>query len=262
MTKMGFMLVKMFTFAAFLMAIGAPAAFAQKDAPPVHQWMEVTKIVVRPEKVGEFRDWVKNEFNPALVKGGVKLQYAWSTAEFGDLFTYFFVSPIEKFADFDGAGPIEKALGRDAARPFFTKAGSLVKSVQNYAMVERPDMSYMGKMSGEPKMAVMISVKVAQGHDADFENFMINEYLPPFKKSDAQAFLVHQTVFGGSQGQFVMLAPIDNFAELDKGHPIARVLGPDGFKKLMQRLPAGTTTEGEVDVISFQPSLSIMPAGK
>ena len=253
---------KMFAFAAFLMAIAAPAAFAQKDAPAGPQWMEVTKIVVRPEKVGEFHDWVKNEFNPALIKGGVKLQYAWHTGEFGDLFTYYFVSPIGKFADFDGDGPIEKALGRDAAGPFFAKAGTLVKSVENYAMAERPDMSYMGKMSGEPKMAVMITIDVAQGHDADFENFMINEYLPAFKRSDAQAFLVHQTVFGGRQGHYVMLAPIDNFAELDKGHPIARVLGQDGFRKLMQKLPAGTSTQAEVDVISFQPSLSIMPAGK
>jgi len=263
MTKMDHMRVKMFMFAAFILTgVAAPAAFAQKEAPTDRHWLEVTKVTVRPEKVGEFRNFVKNEFNPALVKGGVKLQYTWSTALFGDAFTYYFVTPIEKFADFDGDGPIEKALGKDAVGPFFAKAGALVSSVHTWAMVERPDMTYMGKMSGEPKMAVMIGVNVAQGHESDFENFIINEYLPVFKKSDAQAFLAHQTVFGGGQGEYVMLGAIDSFADLDKGHPIARVLGQDGFKKLMQKLPAGTLTESEVNVIRFHPSLSIMPAAK
>jgi hypothetical protein len=254
----------LFLFAAILliMVMVPSGAFAQKDAPTGPQWMEVTTVTVRPDKAGEFRDFFVKEFKPALMKGGLKEQWVWSTAGFGDEFVYYFVSPMEKFAELDGPSPMEKALGRDGMRPFFTRAGALVKSVHTAAMIERPDMTYMGKMTGQPKMAVMIGVNVAQGHEADFENFIINEYLPVFKKSDAKAFLAHQTVFGGSQGEYVMLSPIDNFAELDKGHPIARVLGQDGFKKLMQKLPAGTIAESEVNIIHFDPSMSIMPAAK
>lgn len=264
MTKIDPMFAKVFLFAAVILtAIAFPTGtLAQKDMPTGPHWMEVTKVTVRPEKVGEFRNFVKNEFNPALVKGGVKLQYTWSTAMFGEAFVYYFVTPIEKFADFDGEGPIEKALGKDAVGPFFARAGALVSSVHTYAMMERPDLSYTGKMAGAPKMAVMIGINVSQGHEADFESFMMNEYLPAFKKSDALAFLAHKTIFGGSQTEYTMLGIIDSFAELDKGHPIARVLGQDGFKKLMQKLPAGTITESEVEIIRFHPSLSIVPAAK
>jgi hypothetical protein len=57
-----------------------------------------------------------------------------------------------------------------------------------------------------------------------------------------------------------MLAPIDNYAELDKGHPIARVEGRDGFKRILQKMPAGTIVESEVTVIRLNEGLSIMPA--
>jgi hypothetical protein len=247
---------------AVLAVIAMPGgAFAQeKDSDTGPHWLQVTTVTVRPEKVGDFRNFIKNEYNPAFVKGGGKLSFAWTTAGFGEAFTYYFVSPIEKFADFDGPSPIEKALGADAMGAFYTKAGSLVTSVHTTAMMERQDLTYIGKMTDNPKMAVMIGINVAEGHEADFENFMKNDYLPALKKTEAKGFLAHQTVFGGSQNEYVMLGIIDNFAELDKGHPIARVLGQDGFKKLMQRLPAGSVSESEVNIIRLNEGLSVMPA--
>jgi hypothetical protein len=248
---------------AVIFAIALPTgAVAQPKAPEAPHWLEVTTVTVRPEKVGEFRAFIKNEFNPALVKGGVKVSYAWETGVFGNEFIYYFVSPIEKFADYDGLGPIEKALGQEAMGPFFTRAGALVSTVHTAAMMERPDLTYLGKNMGPPKMAVMIGINVNEGHEMDFENFMKTEYLPAFAKSDAKGFLAHQTVFGGNQGEFVMLGLIDSFADLDKSHPIARVLGQDGFKKLMQKMPAGTVSESEVNIIKLVPSLSIIPAPK
>ncbi len=244
-----------------LLAIGMPGgAFAQvKTGPGAPSWLEVTKVTVKPEKAWEFGKFMKDEFKPALVKGGVKLSYAWQTAIFGDEFTYYFVSPIAKFADYDGDGPIEKALGKDGVGPFYAKASALVTSVHTTAMIERPDLTYMSKDAGQPKLAVMIGINVNQGHEADFENFMINEYLPALRKSDAIAFLAHQTVFGGDQNEYVMIGMISNFAELDKGHPISRLLGRDGFKKLMQKMPAGTISESEINIIRLNETLSIIP---
>jgi hypothetical protein len=195
-----------------------------------------------------------------VTKGGLTTSFVWQTAAFGDAFRYYFVQPVGKMADMDGPSPLEKGLSKDGVSAFFDKAGTMVTDVHSYAMAERPDLTYMSKKAGMLKMAVLMYFRIGQGHEADFENFMMNDFLPSWKKADAASLLSHQTVFGGSQNEYYMLAPIDSYAELDKGHPIARVEGRDGFKRIMQKLPAGTIVESEVTVIRLNESLSIMPA--
>ncbi len=251
--------------AVFFMSAAAGSGFGQmktEAAAGGPSLLRVTMVTVRPDMVGEFRSFIRDEYNPAMAKGGVTVSYAWETAGFGDVFKYYFVSPIKNFAEYDGMDPIGKALGPDAVGAFFKKAGTMVSSVHTYAMVERQDLSYVGKMSGPPKMGVVISIKVGQGHEADFENFLLNDYLPAFKKSDAAAFLVHQTVFGGDPNEYVIVGPMENFADLDKGHPIARVIGRDGFKKLMQKLPVGSLASYDVSIMRLNPTLSIIPGAK
>jgi hypothetical protein len=53
-------------------------------------------------EINEFLDIEKNEVVPALKKGGEKSRALYQTTLFGDTFEFAAVTPLSKFADFDG----------------------------------------------------------------------------------------------------------------------------------------------------------------
>ncbi len=229
------------------------------QAAPPSQWLVITQISVKPEMMAEFQNFMKNTTNPALKKGGVKWREVWQSTNFaGDAFEFVLVAPFDKFADFDAAGPLEKALGAQGFADWQAKAGSLVKSVHRYIVRTRPDLSPMSKPYA-PKLAVVSSVRVANGRNQEFENYIKNDFAPVFAKAGA-TYLVSQTIFGGDANEYVTLALRDSFTDIDKGPIPTQVLGDEGAKKLFAKLPAGTITHMERTIMRLVPELSIMPA--
>jgi len=229
------------------------------QAMPPSQWLVITQVIVKPEMMAEFQNFMKTTTNPALKKGGVKWREVWqSTYYAGDAFEFVLVAPFEKFAEFDGASPLERALGAQGFADWQAKAGSLVKGVHRYIIRTRPDLSVMSKRYA-PKLAVVSSVHVANGRNQDFENYLKNDYVPVVAKGGA-TYLVSQTIFGGDPNEYVTLTMRDSFAELDKGPVVIQVLGPEGGQKLLDKLPAGTVTHLERSIMRLVPELSIMPA--
>jgi hypothetical protein len=242
--------------AAFIITVSSlgVAAQAKPDAPGP-SLMEVTWVSVKPDMSNEFREMVKNEFNPALIKGGLKESWTWHNG-LGDAFSYVFVSGLGKMAEMDGPSPIEKGLAPEAIGQFFKKAGTMVNSVRTAVMIERPDLSFVAS-NAPPKMAVVVTMKAAPGKQSEFDTYFMNEFMPAFKKSDVKGLMMHQLMMGGDPHEYVMLVPIDSWADIDKGHPVARAIGMDGWRKLRDRMPGSIV---DVTVMKFEPSLSIMPA--
>jgi hypothetical protein len=227
-------------------------------ATPPSQWLVITQVSVKPEMMAEFQNFMKNTTNPALKKGGLKWRNVWQSTNYaGDAFEFVIVAPFDKFAEFDGASPLEKALGSQGFADWSAKAGSLVKGVHRYIVRTRPDLSVMSKASA-PKLAVVSSVHVAVGRNQDFENYTKNDFLPVMAKGGA-TYLVSQTIFGGDANEYVTLTMRDSFAEIDKGPVPIQVLGMEEAQKLFQKLPAGTVTLIERSIVKFVPELSIMP---
>ena len=52
--------------------------------------------------------------------------------------TYASVGPIDKMADLEGPGPVEKALGKDAMPRIMATAAKLIDSTQNMAVRTMP----------------------------------------------------------------------------------------------------------------------------
>jgi hypothetical protein len=226
---------------------------------PTPQFLALTVVSVKPEMVTEFQNFMKTTTNPALKKGGMKSREVWqSTTVGGDAFEFVIVAPMEKFAEFDGPGPLEKGLGAQGMVAWQAKAGSLVNSVRRYIIRTRPDLSFVGKLTGPPKLAVVHSVQVAPNRNNDYENYVKNNYLPVMKQAGV-TYLVAQTIFGGDANEYITLTMRDTFADLDKGPVITQVLGEEGTQKLLQKLPAGTVTKVERSLSRFMPELSIMP---
>ncbi|MFN2493895.1 MAG: hypothetical protein ABR501_13535 [Pyrinomonadaceae bacterium] len=229
-------------------------------AAPPSQWLVITQVNVKPEMMAEFQSFMKNTTNPALRKGGVKWREVWQSTNYaGDAFEFVIVTSFDKFADFDGPSPLERALGSQGFADWSAKAGSLVKGVHRYIIRTRPDLSVMSRMSSPHKLAIVSFVHVANGRNQDFENYTKNEHLPVMAKGGVN-YLVSQTIFGGDANQYVTLTARDSFAEIDKGPVPAQVLGTEGALKLFQKLPAGTVTHIERTIMRFVPELSIMPA--
>lgn len=256
MNKSKWMKISLNVAAVFITLTASITVAAQeKTAAAAPALLDVTRVSVKPDMGREFNEFVKNEFNPALIKGGMKESWAWQSG-LGDAFTYVFVSGLSKMGDMDGPSPLEKGLGADAVGPFFKRAGTMVTSVRSMVMIERPDLSFVTS-TAVPKMAVVVTMKAAPGRQSEFETYFMNEFMPAFKKTDVRGLMMHQLMMGGDPHEYVMLVPIENWAEIDRGHPVARTIGMDGWKKIRDRMPGSIT---DITVMRLNPSLSIMPA--
>jgi len=232
----------------------------QKDQPMAQtasqpEWLSVQIVRVKPDQLTEWQAFVKSQVNPTLQKGGIKQREAFTTATFGDIYQYVFVTPIKNFAQYDEQSPIVKALGEDGARSFSEKARKFYTNWNTYAVRVRPDLSYVGKSSGPPKLAVVTWISVAPGRGPEF---IKTDLLPVMKRAEVPGYLVSQIVFGGDANQYVSLTALDNYAAIDQGPPMMRVLGQQGADKLLQKT-AGIVTHVERFVARFVPELSIVP---
>jgi hypothetical protein len=227
---------------------------AQAPAGPVFMHLTVTRI--KPDMLTEWQELQKNETLPALQKAEVKVRDVWVSALFGEYYEFVTVAPIANFAQYDGPGPTVRALGQEAARAYGAKLRKMLVSQHGYVLQARPDLSVQGKTQEPPKMAVVTMVRVAPGRTTEFENFIKSDLLPVIRKADLKGYYISQTVLGGDANEYTALALIENFAEIGKGEPLARVLGQDGANKLRQKL-AGIVTNVERSVYRYVPDLSL-----
>jgi hypothetical protein len=248
-----------------LIATHSHEAIAQNPTPTPEaaatpEFLSITVVSVKPEMMIEFQNFMKNTTNPALKKGGLKWREVWqSTGAAGDAFEFVLVTPVAKLADFDGPGALEKGLGPQGLPAWQTKAGSLVNSVRRFILQTRPDLSFAAQRTGPPKLAIVHFVHVAPNRNADYENYLKNDFVPVMKQAGV-TYLVYQTIFGGNSNEFVTLTMRDSFADLDKGPVLRQALGPEAAQKLLQKLPAGAVGHIERSIARFVPELSIIPA--
>ena len=258
-------LLRAFCVATLVLLAAHSPALAQTPTPtpqgaPTPEFLSLTMVTVKPEMVVEFQNFMKNTTNPALKKGGVKWREVWqSTGAAGDAFEYVLVTPVAKFADFDGPSALEKGVGAQGMAAWQTKAGSLVTSVRRFIIRTRPDLSFAAQRSGGPKLAVVHFVEVAPNRNDDYENFLKNDFVPVMKQAGV-TYLVSQTIFGGNANEYITLTMRDSFADLDKGPVHIQVLGQEAGQKLMQKMPAGAVVNLERSITRFVPELSIGPS--
>ncbi|HWN99602.1 MAG TPA: hypothetical protein VNS63_10070 [Blastocatellia bacterium] len=231
---------------------------------PAPDWYSVALVRVKPDMVTEWEDLQKNVVNPALKKSGLKERSVFQTAVFGTAFEYVVITQITNFAQFDEPmSPLRKTLGEDAYRDYLTKSRRCIVSTQTVAAQSRPDLSYMGKvtsMTGPPKLAVVNSISVVPGRATAFENLVKTDILPVMKKADVIGYFMNQTMFGGDGYEYTSVVFLDSFADLGKGSPFVRALGPQGAATLFAKV-AGLIAHQERTIARFNPDLSFGPGG-
>lgn len=228
------------------------AAEAPAAAP---QWMAISVVRVKPDMTNEWIDLNKKTVIPALKKAGVKERSCFTTAQFGESFEYVLITPIESLAQYDGESPLRKALGESGYQAYLEKARRMVTSVHTFADEARMDLSYEGKMTGPPNLAVVAAITVAPGRTQEFENLIKTTVLPAVKKGEAKGYFVTQTVLGGDISSYTTVTMYDSFADMAKGSPLMKGMGAAGYASFLRKT-AGIVVKAERAVYRFNAELS------
>ena len=189
-----------------------------------------THTQVKPEMLNEWFDLQKNEVVPALKKAGVTTRAVLVANLFGNSFEYVTVTPFAKYADFDGEGPLVRALGQAAAARLNEKLRRCVASQVSYAGTRLTDISNV--IDGPPS-AVIVTVRyrIASGKMADFRDLVKSDVLPVYKKANVR-LTVTQRGPGANVNDVTMSTGYAKYADLDGGPVLTKQLGADGAAKV------------------------------
>jgi hypothetical protein len=230
-------------------------ASATATPPAAPMFVRLTIVEIRPEAINDYVALQKSDTIPALQKGGVAWRNAWRTGVFGSSFTVAYISPIGSFASLDEPNPMLKSMGEEGFRQYQAKMARFIASQRTYALRDRPDLGLKTEGTPMAKLGVLASVEVVAGRATEFETILKNEWTPALKKAGVANYAVSQVTLGGSIGQYYTFTPIENYAQLDKGHPIAQSIGEAGMNRIMAKMSSSVRSV-ERFVIRYDEELS------
>jgi hypothetical protein len=104
-------------------------------------WVETSTLVV-PGKLGDYLNWLANDYRPALEKAGV-LRFQVSQPIFGAPSGEIVISRmLQNLGDIDEGAVLSKALSEEDARAVAEKSVPLVRSSNTKILRMRTDLSY------------------------------------------------------------------------------------------------------------------------
>jgi hypothetical protein len=104
-------------------------------------WLQTTTLVA-PGKLGDYLNWLQNDYRPALEKAGVahfQVSQPIFGAEAGEIVTR---RMLKNLAEIDEGPVLSKALNDEGARAVAAKASALVSSSNTRIVRVRTDLSY------------------------------------------------------------------------------------------------------------------------
>jgi hypothetical protein len=240
---------------ALVAALGT-AVLAQPAAPPPPVRILVTTTYVKPDMVVAFQDLQRTEAVPANKKAGVPWRWVFAnTVMSGDGFTFTTVSPVTNFAQFDQPNAIQRALGADGAAKYNAKIRPMILRQHQLLQTLQQDLSLQSFSTTLPALAIVTTLELIPGKNAEFVASQRDDYLPALKKAGVSDYLVFNTNYGGPQGQRSIVQYLPNYAAFDQPNAIQRALGQEGAQKLNQRRQA-IITRSENAVYRLIPDLS------
>jgi hypothetical protein len=88
-----------------------------------------------------------------------------------------------------------------------------------------------------------------------------SEVLPAAKKAGLKAFTVEQVRYGAPNTEFVSVAGLSNWADLDGGTWIEKAMGQDGYQRFLLKIRQ-LIIESEAAIYRYVPDSSYIPAAK
>lgn len=216
----------------------------------------VTVAHLKPEKVNEWRSLQQNEVIPALKKAGITSRTVLETL-FGDRPEFITLRPLESFAEFDGEGPIAKALGAKAAAALGAKIQACEVSTQRY-IINRQNEFTVGKI--DAPIRVTTTYRINPGQAQTYRQFMRDYVLPldrrGVQENKAAGFSVAVTGNGSPEpGLWIQSTYLPNAAALD-APGLANQLLDEAQRNLLNARVAGMRVTVRNTVRRTVPELS------
>jgi hypothetical protein len=233
-----------------LLALSASAApQEEKPAKEAAPWVQLTMVDVVPSMVEEFAA-VQRELSTRAKESKTPWRTVSRTEVFGDTYRFFIATPIASLSSFDKIedDPALTALVRRAER--------CISGRTSYAVRNIPEVSNPLAEGKQPGLMVVNVARVYPGREQDYLNVMKSDFLPHFDEAKVH-HVTGLLAFGGENG-FLHVFYVETFAELDKGSPVMRALGPEGAQAATAKL-AGIVSSSSLWVARMIPELSFGP---
>lgn len=238
-------------------AVAAAAVLTLTAQQPQPQMLHITIVSVNPGMGPDYEDAQKN-INDAHKKQGTPWRDVWTNAIFGEP-GYVTVFPVGKMARYDSQNPMRAAMNDMEYARYLQRMSRIVRTAKNVLVRTRPELSIRSNEQKPNTLAVVTTLNVPYGKQADFENFVKGDLRAAWQKSGVKDAWVHQTVLGGATTEYVIVALFEKWAEMEGGSPLERTLGPTGMLELRAK-GAGLVTHIENRTMRRVEALSYVPA--
>ncbi len=195
-------------------------------------WIRVTTVRLKPEMIDKWRAIYKNEIIPAYKKARISSFTAWRNYPFGNVYEFTLVTPIEKFAQFDAASPLTKAMKTEHRLRVESELNHCVAGALGVALLSQPDISIVKEGAVAPPLIMVQTVTVAPKNVNAYLAFLKEEMRPVVLRAGVAVWLVYRHVFGSEGNQITTIRSMSSYAELDAGPLTSRILGPDDAIRL------------------------------
>ncbi len=247
--------------AGFVIAVAVvllvPASSRVTPAQQSMPWMRVDIIEVLPRELDQFIEVQGRDVNEAMQRAGVPWRSAWRTAEFGNLYEWMFVTPMNDLAELDRGGPLALALDRRDLDRIDERVRRTISGHRSYALRYRPELSVEAENAGSLSLAWITTLEVAPGRLADWQAFM-RERLPQFRGSNV-VFGMYERYLGSGAAVWQLVENHSSFTELDSPTIMQLALGSRTGDTVAGL--AGVVLSVERTVLRYDPRLSYSGTG-
>ena len=220
------------------------------------EMLHITYVKVQPGMGNDWREMQQTSI-AAYKKEGTPWREVWSTNVFGEPM-FVTVFPVGKMERYDTPNPVRKMMNDTDYTRYVQKMGRIVAESRNVLVRTRPDLSIQSG-ANKPARAVVTTVDVVPGKQAEFEAFVKSELKPAWQKASLKDVWVQQTVMGGSGTEYTIIGLFDKWAEMNEGTAMERALGPEGLQKLRAKAygivgSIRNMTASHIDALSYAPA--------
>jgi len=213
---------------------------------------------VKPDRIGDFQAEIK-EYEAVLTKAGAGASHyhsMWHSLTGPN--EYVLADYSTKWADFDSTpDPKLKEVQADLQR-IGTRITQCTESLHRIIEEVLPDLSLPGG-AGVPKMISVLRSRVRPDKVDEYLGLVKNEVLPAAKKSGLTVFSVSRVRYGAPTTEFISVAGLSKWADLDGGFGVPKGMGEEGYQRFLEKIRP-LLVESEYAMYRFQPDLSYLPA--
>jgi quinol monooxygenase YgiN len=215
--------------------------------------LNVARVQVKPDRVGEWRD-MERQYTAAYKKGGGTLRAVYANAA-GNPYEYLVITAVPNYAALDGQSPYGKGVSETELARMAARRAACVDAVRT--TFERPmnDLGFNPPGAPQPSRVAVVRVTVRPEMMDQFIATVKNELVPAMKKAGQSSFLARRVEWGGSQNVFTFRCPVGKFAELDGPNPLVKGLGQEAAAKLGAKL--SSMGNAEFMLYNYVPELSL-----